>query len=42
MIRLLRGKPADGENPDTDDGVDYHHYLAEVTNLLRKNDLLQI
>ena len=35
---------ADGPNPDTDDGVDYHHYLAEVNELTQEewNDLLKI
>ena len=35
---------ADGPNPDTDDGVDYHHYLAEVNELTQEewNDIVQI
>ena len=35
---------ADGPNPDTDDGIDRHHYLAEVNELTQEewNDLLKI
>ena len=41
---IPRFEPADGPNPDVDDGVDYHHYLAEVNELTQEewNDLLQI
>ena len=41
---IRRFVPADGPNPDTDDGVDYHHYLAEVNELTQEewNDLLKI
>ena len=42
--QIIAREPADGPNPDTDDGVDYHHYLAEVNGLTQEewNDLLQI
>ena len=42
--QLIARQPADGPNPDTDDGVDYHHYLAEVNELTQEewNDLVQI
>ena len=35
---------ADGPNPDTDDGIDRHHYLTEVNELTQEewNDLLKI
>ena len=37
-------EPTEGPNPDTDDGVDRHHYLAEVNELTQEewNDLLKI
>ena len=28
--QVIAREPADGPNPDVDDGVDYHHYLNEV------------
>ena len=28
--QVIAREPADGENPDVDDGVDHHHYLKEV------------
>ena len=28
--QVIAREPADGENPDIDDGVDHHHYLEEV------------
>ena len=28
--QVIAREPADGGNPDVDDGVDYHHYLNEV------------
>ena len=42
--QVIAREPADGPNPDTDDGVDYHHYLAEVNELTQEewNDLLKI
>ena len=42
--QVIARQPADGPNPDTDDGVDYHHYLAEVNELTQEewNDLLKI
>ena len=42
--QIIAREPADGPNPDTDDGVDRHHYLAEVNELTQEewNDLLQI
>ena len=41
---IPRFVPADGPNPDVDDGVDYHHYLAEVNELTQEewNDIVQI
>ena len=41
---IPRFQPADGPNPDVDDGVDYHHYLAEVNELTQdeRNGLLSI
>ena len=41
---IPRFEPADGPNPDVDDGVDYHHYLAEVNELTQdeRNGLLSI
>ena len=33
--QVIARKLADGPNPDFDDGVDRHHYLSEVKNLLR-------
>ena len=40
---IPRFEPADGPNPDTDDGVDRHHYLEEVNELTQEewNNLLQ-
>ena len=42
--QIIAREPADGPNPDTDDGVDRHHYLAEVNELTQEewNDLLKI
>ena len=42
--QVIPREPADGPNPDTDDGVDRHHYLAEVNELTQEewNDLLKI
>ena len=42
--QVIAREPADGPNPDTDDGVDRHHYLAEVNGLTQEewNDLLKI
>ena len=42
--QVIASQPADGPNPDTDDGVDRHHYLAEVNELTQEewNDLLKI
>ena len=42
--QVIASEPADGPNPDTDDGVDYHHYLEEVNGLTQEewNDLLKI
>ena len=31
--QVIAREVADGPNPDVDDGVDYHHYLAEVNEL---------
>ena len=41
---IPRFEPTDGPNPDVDDGVDYHHYLAEVNELTQdeRNGLLSI
>ena len=42
--QVIPRQPADGPNPDTDDGVDRHHYLEEVNELTQEewNDLLKI
>ena len=42
--QIIASEPADGPNPDFDDGVDRHHYLAEVNELTQEewNDLLKI
>ena len=42
--QIIARQPADGPNPDFDDGVDHHHYLEEVNELTQEewNDLLQI
>ena len=42
--QVIAREPADGPNPDVDDRVDYHHYLAEVNELTQDewNDLLRI
>ena len=42
--QIIAREPADGPNPDTDDGVDRHHYLAEVNELTQEewNNLLKI
>ena len=42
--QIIAREPADGPNPDTDDGVDRHHYLTEVNELTQEewNDLLKI
>ena len=42
--QIIAKQPADGPNPDCDDGVDRHHYLEEVNELTQEewNDLLQI
>ena len=42
--QIIAREPADGPNPDYDDGVDRHHYLEEVNELTQEewNDLLQI
>ena len=44
IINDIPRQPADGPNPDTDDGIDRHHYLAEVNELTQEewNDLLKI
>ena len=34
--QIIAREPADGPNPDTDDGVDRHHYLAEVNELTQE------
>ena len=41
---IRRFVPADGPNPDVNDGIDRHHYLAEVNELTQEewNDLLKI
>ena len=41
---IRRFVPADGPNPDVNDGIDCHHYLAEVNELTQEewNDLLKI
>ena len=38
--QIIARQPADGPNPDYDDGVDRHHYLTELTQE-EWNDLLQ-
>ena len=42
--QIIASEPADGPNPDYDDGVDRHHYLEEVNELTQEewNSLLQI
>ena len=42
--QVIASEPADVPNPDTDDGIDRHHYLAEVNELTQEewNDLLKI
>ena len=42
--QVIARQTADGPNPDFDDGVDRHHYLAEVNELTQEewNDLLKI
>ena len=42
--QIIARQPADGPNPDYDDGVDRHHYLEEVNELTQEewNNLLQI
>ena len=42
--QIIAREPADGPNPDTDDGIDRHHYLGEVNELTQEewNDLLKI
>ena len=42
--QIIASEPADGPNPDYDDGVDRHHYLEEVNELTQeeRNSLLQI
>ena len=42
--QVIARQPADGPNPDFDDGVDRHHYLDEVNELTQDewNDLLRI
>ena len=42
--QIIAREPAHDPNPDTDDGVDRHHYLAEVNGLTQEewNDLLKI
>ena len=42
--QVIPRQPADGPNPDIDDGIDRHHYLAEVNELTQEewNDLLKI
>ena len=42
--QIIARQPADGPNPDYDDGVDRHHYLEEVNGLTQEewNDLLKI
>ena len=41
---IAREPTEDPDNPDTDDGIDRHHYLAEVNELTQEewNDLLKI
>ena len=40
---IIAREPADGPNPDVNDGVDRHHYLEEVNELTQEewNNLLQ-
>ena len=40
---IIAREPADGPNPDVNDGVDRHHYLEEVNELTQEewNSLLQ-
>ena len=42
--QVIAREPADGPNPDVNDGVDRHHYLEEVNELTQEewNKLLQI
>ena len=42
--QVIAREPADGPNPDVNDGVDRHHYLEEVNGLTQEewNDLLKI
>ena len=42
--QVIAREPTEGPNPDTDDGVDRHHYLEEVNELTQEewNNLLQI
>ena len=42
--QVIASEPTDGPNPDTDDGIDRHHYLTEVNELTQEewNDLLKI
>ena len=42
--QVIARERADGPNPDTDDGVDRHHYLTEVNELTQEewNNLLKI
>ena len=42
--QVIAREPTEGSNPDTDDGVDRHHYLEEVNELTQEewNNLLQI
>ena len=42
--QVIARKPTEGPNPDTDDGIDRHHYLEEVNELTQEewNNLLQI
>ena len=36
--QIIARQPADGPNPDFDDGVDRHHYLEEVNEVLLQDD----
>ena len=42
--QVIAREPTEGPNPDTDDGIDRHHYLEEVNELTQEewNNLLQI
>ena len=42
--QVIAREPTEGPNPDTDDGIDRHHYLEEVNELTQEewNKLLQI